>query len=389
MTPTPEDIGFERAWVRQLYQEHEAICWHYGVNLSRPMIEISNARREWGAWDARTRTLRISSFLIHGHSWDVTLNVFKHEMAHQMVTDRFGAADGHGPLFEKACDMLGVPHEFRGSTGDLPRRPGDFRDQKMAVGNVRMLDRVRKLLSLARSHNEHEALLAMEKAHHLIEKYNIERIEQDQAARFVYAIIHHRKKRVENYQRRICGILTAHFFVDVVYSHLYHPMDCQTYRTIELLGTMENVRMAEYVYYFLLNQMDVLWKGHQRTSDPQSVGNKRSYRLGVLKGFQDKLDQQARKQKHPYAPQTDGPDTLSALICATDRRLTAFRNMRFPRLSRYRDRGARVHYETYQVGMSEGRRYERRTIDTLRGTDDHEEDRRAFLEKREPEWTGR
>lgn len=45
-----------------------------------------------------------------------------------------------------------------------------------------------------------------------------------------------------------------------------------------------------------------------------------------------------------------------------------------------------VHQE---VGMSEGRRYERRTIDTLRGTDDHEEGRRAFLEKREPEWTGR
>lgn len=45
---------------------------------------------------------------------------------------------------------------------------------------------------------------------------------------------------------------------------------------------------------------------------------------------------------------------------------------------------------TYQeTGLSNGRRYERRVIDTLRPTEDHEEGRRAFLEDREPEWNGR
>ncbi|MGM0427974.1 MAG: SprT-like domain-containing protein [Thermodesulfobacteriota bacterium] len=351
-----DHIGFERAWIRQLYHEHQEICWHYGVDLSRPMIEITNARHEWGAWDARIRTLRVSAFLIHTHSWDVTLNVFKHEMAHQIVTDIFGAADGHGPVFDRACNMIGVPHEFRGSGGDLPRKLLDFRDQEIASEHVTMLEKVRKLLSLACSHNEHEALLAMEKAHQLIEKYNIERIEQDQAARFVYAIINHRRKRVENYQRMVCRILQAHFFVDVIYSYLYHPLDCRTYRTIELLGTVENVRIAEYVYYFLLNQMEVLWKRHKRKSAARSVGNKRSYRLGVLKGFQDKLDQQAWEHKRQYAPETAGPDTLSALICAKDKRLQAFRDMRFPRLSHYRTQRTRLHYGTYQAGMSDGRR---------------------------------
>ena len=45
-----------------------------------------------------------------------------------------------------------------------------------------------------------------------------------------------------------------------------------------------------------------------------------------------------------------------------------------------------VHQET---GLTQGRRYERRVIDTLRGTADHEEGRRAFIEDREPEWEGR
>ncbi len=42
-----------------------------------------------------------------------------------------------------------------------------------------------------------------------------------------------------------------------------------------------------------------------------------------------------------------------------------------------------------EVGLSEGRRYERRVIDTLRTTEDHEEGRTAFAEKRDPEWSGR
>ena len=63
----------------------------------------------------------------------------------------------------------------------------------------------------------------MTKANELIEKYNIDRIERDRAAGFAYAIINHKKKRLENYQRRIGHILHEHFFVDIVYSHQFDP----------------------------------------------------------------------------------------------------------------------------------------------------------------------
>ena len=42
-----------------------------------------------------------------------------------------------------------------------------------------------------------------------------------------------------------------------------------------------------------------------------------------------------------------------------------------------------------ETGLREGRRYERRVIDTLRETKDHAEGRRAFTEERDPEWLGR
>jgi hypothetical protein len=356
MNPVEEEIKFQRAWILELHREHEAICWRYRVGLARPMIEISNSRREWGAWDVGSRTIRVSAAVIKEYPWDVTLNVFKHEMAHQIVTDIFGAADGHGPLFEQACNMIGVPGAFQGARGDEPRKRVDFRDEEIDSENMRMLDKVRKLLSLARSGNENEAFLAMHKANELIEKYNIDRIEKDKAAKFVYAIIHHKKKRIENYQRRICLILREHFFVDVVYSSLYDPTACQTYRTIELLGTVENVRIAEYVYYFLMNQMEILWKAHQRKAPAPAFRNKRSYRLGVLKGFHDKLDRQARERRRPYQPETGGPKTMSALICSEDKAMNAFVKMRFPRMYRYRTRQAMVHQGTYQAGLHDGKR---------------------------------
>jgi len=338
-----------------LHREHEAICWRYRVDLSRPMIEISSSSREWGAWNPDSRTLRISAALIMQHSWDATLNVFKHEMAHQIVTDIFRTAEGHGPLFARACDMIGVPEAFRGPKGDAPRRIGDFRDEQIDSENMRMLDKVRKLLSLARSGNENEAFLAMQKANELIEKYNIDRIDHDRAAKLVYAIIHHKKKRIENYQRQICLILREHFFVNVVYSSLYDPADRQIYRTIELLGTVENVRIAEYVYYFLMNQMEILWKAHQRKMSAPASGNKRSYRLGVLKGFHEKLDRQADAWTRQYRPEPGGPRTMSALILAQDRALKEFTKMRFPRLSTYRSAGANIDYGTFQAGINDGK----------------------------------
>ena len=351
-----EEIRFQRAWVSELYSEHESICWSYNVDLPRPIIEISNSRTEWGSWDVDSRTMRISAFLIKGHSWDVTLSVFKHEIGHQIVTDLFHTNDGHGPLFETACNMIGVPRDFRGARGDLARKIVDFRDQEIDSEDVRMLDKVRKLLSLARSKNENEAFLAMKKANELIEKYNIERIEQDKAANFVYAVINHKKKRIENYQRRVCRILREHFFVDVVNSYLYDAKDRETYRTIELLGTVENVSIAEYVYYFLLNQMEVLWKTRQRKEKKGNIRNKRSYRLGVLKGLHDKLDRQARERKKGCDLEGSGEKTLSALICAEDRMLKAFIKMRFPRLSNYRSAGANIDYGTFQAGIDDGKR---------------------------------
>ena len=324
------------------------------MNLKRPIIEIYDSDTHWGDWDPTFRTMRFSVNLIMGHSWDVVVNILKHEMAHQIVTDIFNSVDGHGVLFKRACQMIGVPDEFCRAGGDIPRKLTDFREDDIDSENTRILEKVRKLLSLAQSNNEHEAFLAMKKANELIEKYNIERIEQNKDSQYVHAVINHRRKRIENYQRYICLILKDYFFVEIVYSYLYDAVNCETYKTIEILGTRENVLIAEYVYYFLLNQLEILWKAHKSKKGNGRAKNKRSYRLGVIKGFRDKLHQMEKKRSYHNLDNSE-LQTTSAMICAQDKVLSIFKSKRFPRLTNYRSQTATLHYGTYAAGINDGK----------------------------------
>jgi hypothetical protein len=352
---TKEEIKLRRAWISQLYVEHESVCWAYRIKLSRPIIEVSNSETEWGSWDADFRTMRFSSHFIREHSWDVVINILKHEMAHQIVSEMLDSVDGHGDLFRRAGHMIGLPQEFSKASGDIPRKLMDFRKEEIVSDNVRILEKVKKCLSLAQSNNENEAFIAMKKANELIEKYNIERIEQGSDSKYVHAIINHKKKRIENYQRSICLILKDYFFVEVVYSYLYDADNGETYKTIEILGTAENVIMAEYVYHFLLNQLEILWNAHKSKRGYRSNKKKRSYWLGVLRGFGDKLAHLETDHGNRQKPDTEELTTTSALICAQDKMLTHFLDMRFPRLHNHKPQSTTLDRSTFRAGIKDGK----------------------------------
>ncbi len=97
-----EDI--EIRWAAQLSREHKAISWLYGVNLTTPIIDISSGEKGLGYWSYKTNTLSISSHLIKTEVWDLVLEVLKHEMAHQYVSEYYDNADIHGSYFKMACE---------------------------------------------------------------------------------------------------------------------------------------------------------------------------------------------------------------------------------------------------------------------------------------------
>ncbi|MEA2083640.1 MAG: DUF2786 domain-containing protein [Thermodesulfobacteriota bacterium] len=343
-----------RMWVTQLYQEYDSIIWRHRIDLKKPVIELVNSKCSWGYWKNKPRTIGLSVTLIKKHSWDVVINVLKHEMAHQIVNEQFKGNEGHGPIFQKACRLIGVPEEFSKATGDIPHRIPDLHESERCSWNNKTLEKVRKLMALAESRNEHEAFLAMKKVNELIKKYNLKRIEENTKADYVYKIINHKKKRIENYQRHICSILMDYYFVEIVFSELFDAKSGNIHKTIELFGTVENVIMAEYVYFFLLNRLEALWKSYKSSNNiPGSM--KKSYRLGVLQGFREKLNTLNAKRHDRKNPASDGNKSISALVCAGDSMLTNFISMRFPRLRKYSSRAARIDKCTYEAGIDDGK----------------------------------
>ncbi len=345
-----QNMEQQRKWIEELRRAHAAISWQYRVGLSCPALELSAGTRIVGRWDKFGRTIRVSTGIIERCSWDVVLQVFKHEMAHQYVDEVLGQHDDppHGQAFQFACERLGVLLFFRKANGLIPEFLSRL-EINSPTEQSRLLTKVEKLLSLANSTNEHEAALAMEKANDLLRKYNLERLDQVYPDNYVRVIINEEPKRLDAQRRRIATLLLNYFFVKVVYSTLFDARTCETYQTVELLGTKENVMIAEYVYHFLVRQVNRLWQNYHEATGV-SHRQRLSYVLGVLAGLEERLRQaEARAQGRSEVP-------VSALVRAKDQGLRAFTALLFPRLYTAKRKGLSLFRETFTAGTFEGRR---------------------------------
>jgi hypothetical protein len=152
----------------------------------------------------------------------------------------------------------------------------------------------------------------------------------------------------------IGSILSEHFSVKVIYSSLYDPKDLCEYKVIELLGARENVLMAEYVYHFLWDKIHQLWEQY-RQKTRKGGRSKRSYLLGVLWGFRERLNK-AKKEDRAAAqsnPRSERSLTQQ-LVALEDRRLQAFVSWRHPRLVTRRSGGGLHDRHSYSAGIEQG-----------------------------------
>lgn len=340
-------------WTRQIIREFEDICWRYQLQLPTPTIEIFTASRRMGEWRQASQTIRINRELITTRSWSVTINILKHEMAHQLCGAWGFPEAGHGAIFDKACTCLGVPPVYRTARGDSPEVFADLESESQLVNEGRrFFSKVEKLLALGRSTNEHEAALAMEKANELIAKYNLKLSADDTARRYRRAVINTGKQRIHGWQRSIGAILRDFFYVKVIQAEIYHPLHDQQHKTIELFGLAENVAVAEYCYHFLERELDFLWRQNKGRFTGKTITEKNSYYLGALSGFQQKLKNQRPQKTSSPAP---APPTTSALTVAADQGLNTFVAMCYPRLRTIRHGGPKIYPSTFHQGTADGK----------------------------------
>lgn len=354
-------IEYQRKWLHQLHVEFRLLCSWHNLSLATPAFEITDSKRVLGGWIPDSRTIAIAARLIQEHAWDSVINILKHEMAHQYVHEIMGRQREipHGPAFQEACDRLGVIQPFRSATGDTPKVFTEGMGHHQDAEYDSKINKVRKMLSLAASSNIHEATAAMRKANSFIYRYNLQRLDrQSSLSEYDYYIINTHKKRKNVMERKIAGLLRDFFYVDIVYSELFDAEKCELHKSIELLGTRENVAFARHVYDFLASRIEFLWKGYRKKS--KVIGRlKRSYTLGLLQGLREKLEQNDRQQSLPagFFEDREGDTTISSLVVAKDNCLTEFVGNRFPRLRKVTYRSAGIFCgSTYSQGKKEGKK---------------------------------
>jgi len=331
--------ALQEAWIRRLR-------WHYdlynhlyaGGRLRRPLFLIGSSRSRLGEWNGLTRAITISEDHVLEHSWESVLGTLRHEMAHQYAEDLLGHAGSapHDQVFQKACHILRADPAGSASRAKLSPLDGspDERD--------RMLTRVKELLAMAGSPNEHEAATAMRLANKYLLKYNLDLAELDSPRNFTTDHLGKCSGRIQEYEYTLAHILEEHFFVRVIWVFSYDPLLDRPGRVLQVTGTPENLEIARYVHGYVMNLTDSLWHAHCLSGERRG-GTRLQYLAGVLHGLSDKLDSHRVKLKQEHG-----------LVWLGDPLLKDFFRYLNPRMRRLGGRGV-LRGDDYEAGVQDGK----------------------------------
>ena len=259
----------------------------------KPIFSIRDMRRKWGYWSGEKREICLSRNLVFEQSWASVREVLLHEISHQFAEEVLGG-DGeppHGPTFQKACYLLRAN----------PRASGDFRalDERILHGPAgpedKFLARVKKLMALAKSKNQHEAEAAMAKAHALIKKYNVDLTAKDNHRDFVSFFVGKPALRHFREDYALSNLLQDFYFVYGLWVPAYVIDKGKMGRVLEISGTAQNIQIACYVNDFIKRFIDFQWETYTKDRRLNRY-QKTDFAVGIIEGFRSKLESQPPKR---------------------------------------------------------------------------------------------
>lgn len=289
----------------------------FGRRLTPPVFALSDSAARLGQWVRATRRLELSRALVVERPWPEVLTVLQHEMAHQFVDEVLGVRDesAHGETFQRVCAERGIDARAAGAPVAAEGAEVD-----------RVLERIRKLLALAGSSNQHEAELAMRKAHELMLRHNVEEAAARGERSFEVRHVGDPLRRASRVEADVVALLSQFFFVKVIRVPVWMVMHGRRGLVFEIIGTRPNVEMACHVYAFLLATAERLWRENRGDRRVQSGRDRLQYQSGVVRGFHEKL----------AAERTELRGT--GLVWVRDARLDAAYRARHPRITTQRRR---------------------------------------------------
>jgi hypothetical protein len=329
------DVALEAALLAELRRNYEWENWaRFAKRLTAPVIALTDSRSRLGQWVRATRRLELSRTLVVERPWPEVVSVLGHEMAHQFVDEVLGVHDeaAHGETFRQVCAARGIDGRAAGTPV-----PADG----LASEADRVLGRIRKLLALAGSGNQHEAELAMKKAHELMLRHNLEVTATRTARSYEVRHLGDPRRRGTRPEAEVVSLLSSYFFVEVIRVPVYLPELGKRGAVYEILGSLANVEMAVHVYEFLLATAARLWEANRDDARIRSGRDRHVYQVGVIHGFRDKLAGERAEL------------TGTGLVWRGDADLERYYHARHPRIAHTRGRGRGG--EALEAGREAGR----------------------------------
>jgi len=99
----------EKIWLRRLVEEYDQIVRKYQIKGMKPAnLRLSDGSTTLGTWSPSLRLITLSKKLLLNAPWETVIQIFKHEIAHQIADEILGGDVGHGQVFASACQKIWV-----------------------------------------------------------------------------------------------------------------------------------------------------------------------------------------------------------------------------------------------------------------------------------------
>jgi len=281
----------ERRILHGLAWEWKTAHWVLSPSHKKPMriplFSLRDMTGRLGYWSCERREISLSRDLVLNHSWDAVCEVLLHEMAHQFAEEVLGAhgEPPHGPTFLKACDLLRANPRASGKYRPLHERIA----HELPSQEDKIMLRVKKLMALAESKNQHEAELAMAKAHELIGKHNLDLMARKEKRDFVSFFVGKPALRRFREDYHLAGLLQDFYFIYGLWVPAYVLDKGKMGRVLEISGTLHNTRIACYVHDFVQHFISSQWREYNQDKGLNRY-RKTDFAVGIIEGFRSKLE---------------------------------------------------------------------------------------------------
>ena len=302
---------------REIVQRGKLTRWEMN-QVPEPIISLMDSESLLGKWELMGNVISITRKLVHEHPWYAVLDVFYHEVAHQITHYLYPNANetAHGPLFRQTCERIGASAAASASLQELDER---LFASKGDDSLDPMVDKIRKLLTLAEKGDEHEAEVAYTKAFEIMDKYGIdEGAIHDEG--FVTISVGKPSRTITSEDSLMLGFLTDFFSVKAICSYVKNLENGTDERIRMICGTPVHVKIASYVYDSIQSHIDLAWDKYcaENRINRKLVRRRRDFAMGVIISLRFKL--QSKKQESDNR----------ALVHVGDAALENFFRNRFP-----------------------------------------------------------